>query len=120
MVIPIIVFDYELRKDYIIKVYCINKNLPELHCDGKCYLAKKIAQSKEKDENQAMNAFLSHLFTSESINQNEDFCFLSVTEAFFIKDSINFFYKLYFPNPPIFSLFNPPKSELLGLLNLRR
>lgn len=120
MVIPILVFDYELRKDYIIKVYCVNKNLPELHCDGKCYLAEKIAQSKENDENQAMNAFLTHFFTSESINQNEDFCFISATVASFIKDSFNFFYKLYLPNPPVFSLFNPPKGELLSLFNLRQ
>ena len=36
-----------LNREYIASRYCINKKRPELHCDGKCYLRKKIAQQQD-------------------------------------------------------------------------
>ncbi|WP_405563641.1 hypothetical protein [Polaribacter sp. Asnod6-C07] len=34
---------YQLNIDYIIETYCVNKNKPELQCNGKCHLAKQIS-----------------------------------------------------------------------------
>lgn len=65
MVAPILVLDYEFRKDFIIKNYCINKNRPEMHCDGKCYLAKRLKAAQEKEESKTTNQFLSKLFETE-------------------------------------------------------
>ncbi|XOV91254.1 MAG: hypothetical protein ACFHWX_13690 [Bacteroidota bacterium] len=43
--------DYYVNSDYY-KARCINKDLPQLNCDGKCILALKIkAQSKADTEN---------------------------------------------------------------------
>ena len=43
------VIDYEINlPDYIAK--CINKDKPELHCNGQCILMQKIKE-KEKREN---------------------------------------------------------------------
>lgn len=42
---------YELNKDYIAKVLCINLDKPQLHCNGKCYLSKKIAEAEKKQQN---------------------------------------------------------------------
>lgn len=36
--------------DYIIKTYCINKEKPELQCNGKCHLAKQL-QIATNDDN---------------------------------------------------------------------
>ncbi len=33
---------YKLNIDYIIETYCVNKDKPELQCDGKCHLAKNL------------------------------------------------------------------------------
>jgi hypothetical protein len=44
--------DYFLNKGYIAKVLCVNKNKPKLHCNGKCYLAKKLKE-QEKQEQQS-------------------------------------------------------------------
>lgn len=33
---------YHLNRDYIARVLCENRDKPELHCDGKCFLAKKL------------------------------------------------------------------------------
>ncbi|WP_299014835.1 hypothetical protein [uncultured Polaribacter sp.] len=34
---------FALNIDYIIETYCVNKEKPQLQCNGKCHLAKKIA-----------------------------------------------------------------------------
>ncbi len=34
--------DYYLRKDYIEKNLCINRDKPEMHCHGKCHLKKEL------------------------------------------------------------------------------
>ncbi len=43
---------YELNKDYIAAVLCVNKDKPKLNCNGKCYLSRKIKQAEEKEKNQ--------------------------------------------------------------------
>ena len=49
---------YQINKDFITKSYCINKNRPKMHCDGKCYLAKKIKETDERDsKNQSEQEF---------------------------------------------------------------
>ena len=35
-------FDYFMHKKYIETHLCINRNNPEMHCHGKCYLKKEI------------------------------------------------------------------------------
>lgn len=43
--------EYVINYDYISKVLCINKDKPELSCNGKCHLMKKLAQQQEDDFN---------------------------------------------------------------------
>ena len=40
------VYKYLLNYDYIVNVLCINKEKPELQCNGKCYLKKELSASK--------------------------------------------------------------------------
>lgn len=45
---------YDSHVNYITVHYCINKDHPEMHCDGKCYLHRKLRQNeKNKDGSQA-------------------------------------------------------------------
>jgi len=39
---------YELNKNYIAAKLCENRNKPWMHCNGKCYLMKKVKQAEEK------------------------------------------------------------------------
>jgi len=39
---------FEMNKSYIIAKLCENRNKPWLHCNGKCYLMKKIKQAEDK------------------------------------------------------------------------
>lgn len=58
---------YELNKNYIATVLCENKAKPELNCNGKCYLMKKIKQAEKTDQKPAQTTskrFLSDNFLS--------------------------------------------------------
>jgi hypothetical protein len=65
VLIPILFINYEVRKDFITQNYCINKNRPELHCDGKCYLATQIKAVQQKEDNKAASETISKLFAFE-------------------------------------------------------
>lgn len=41
---------YQLNKDYIARVLCENRSRPDLHCDGKCYLAKKLKAQQDRQD----------------------------------------------------------------------
>lgn len=42
----LIFLDYELRKDFIAEVLCINKNEPEFRCAGSCHLKKNLQNTQ--------------------------------------------------------------------------
>jgi len=41
---------FELNQSYISAYFCVNKDKPMLHCDGKCYLAKKLKEAEENEK----------------------------------------------------------------------
>ncbi|MDY0780521.1 hypothetical protein [Tenacibaculum sp. IB213877] len=50
MLRPIAPFvEYAINYDYISKVLCINKDKPELECNGKCHLMKELKKQQEDD-----------------------------------------------------------------------
>ncbi|APG66470.1 hypothetical protein LPB136_10235 [Tenacibaculum todarodis] len=50
MLKPIAPFvEYAIKYDYISKVLCINVDKPELQCNGKCYLMKKLENEQKED-----------------------------------------------------------------------
>ena len=111
-VIPLLYLDYEIRRDYIVANLCENRNRPKLNCNGKCYLAKKIAEAKKQEERQAESDFLSKLFAPAT-----DLSFLSginieKTEyALSFSKSVKFDYDSTFRSfNHIRDIFHPPLS----------
>lgn len=43
---------YEANQKYIVKELCINKDKPQMRCNGKCYLMKKLKQAQDKEQKQ--------------------------------------------------------------------
>jgi len=41
---------YIFNYDYIANVLCENKDIPEMKCNGKCYLSKMIARDREQNK----------------------------------------------------------------------
>ncbi|AWH86963.1 hypothetical protein HYN59_08640 [Flavobacterium album] len=44
------VLDYIINYDYIATTLCENKAKPEMHCNGKCHLAKELAKAAENEK----------------------------------------------------------------------
>jgi hypothetical protein len=97
---------YVVNKGYIVEFLCINKEKPELKCNGKCHLKNKIAkQSKEekKSESPARSWFQDNFVLwvpfKSYISLNElpdDYCSLY----------FNYFINYYFLSQ--YSFFHPP------------
>ncbi|GAB3799143.1 hypothetical protein GCM10028819_21820 [Spirosoma humi] len=41
---------YHVNKAYIARVLCENRDKPQLHCDGQCYLAKQLKARQDKQD----------------------------------------------------------------------
>ena len=41
--------EYVLNQDYIAEFLCINKDKPELQCNGKCHLVKELEKQQENE-----------------------------------------------------------------------
>ena len=49
------VAEYLANKDYIAKVLCINQDKPELSCEGKCHLKKRMVEEQKQSEQESQN-----------------------------------------------------------------
>lgn len=47
MTVSVIVVDYELRKAEITEMFCINKDRPEMACQGKCHLNRQLREQTD-------------------------------------------------------------------------
>ncbi len=87
----IILTDYQINKDYIAKVLCVNKNKPKMHCNGKCHLKNELNKAEKKEKSPAnplnekneiqlfsqsgstMNLFNSVILTSNKLISDDSF-----------------------------------------------
>lgn len=99
---------YEANHEYIAKVLCENRKHPELHCDGKCFLAKKLKKAEEQEQKQTseklekiqkMTLFCVPLFSSEKTLLT----FTSLTKR------IVFPPHFFFAQEENFGVFHPPQ-----------
>lgn len=51
----IIQADFYLNQDYIAKNLCVNRDKPMMHCNGKCYLAKKLNEEGQSQSPASKN-----------------------------------------------------------------
>ncbi|WP_325532624.1 hypothetical protein [Chitinophaga sp.] len=51
----LIVMQFRARQSYIAKELCENRNKPAMHCNGKCYLKKKLDRDARQDKNTGNN-----------------------------------------------------------------
>ena len=52
---------FRVNQKYISNKLCENKNRPWMHCNGKCYLMKKIRQVEENEQKQEVKDYSSRL-----------------------------------------------------------
>ncbi|WP_276088068.1 hypothetical protein [Pedobacter sp. JY14-1] len=44
--------EFVVNQKYIAAALCENRDKPEMHCNGKCYLMKKLKDAEEKEKKQ--------------------------------------------------------------------
>ncbi|ELR71084.1 hypothetical protein C900_03048 [Fulvivirga imtechensis AK7] len=52
MMIPVVYIDFKINQDYIARVLCINRDKPELNCNGHCILMQKLKKTQETEQSQ--------------------------------------------------------------------
>ncbi len=98
---------YHANKDYIAKVLCENRSRPELHCDGTCYLAKKLKAQQDKQDKE----------TTERVQNTpsiqlfcESTCLFDFTPVSRFRTVVPFFmYVVAAFSRPLDGLFRPPR-----------
>lgn len=48
--------EFKINQKYIAAALCENRDKPEMHCNGKCYLMKKLKDAQEKEKKQEQSA----------------------------------------------------------------
>ena len=97
---------FQLNQDYIAKTLCVNKNRPELHCNGRCYLMSKLKLVNEKEKKQAAKDTLNRMATS-FLHRVYTTSLQAPTAAFIAKHSTH--YKFTYYSQYITTVFRPPK-----------
>jgi len=57
MMYSVIQADFHLNRKEIKALFCINQDQPELECNGKCELGRRLDQAQDQEENQQDFAF---------------------------------------------------------------
>ncbi|WP_229216502.1 hypothetical protein [Dyadobacter sp. 3J3] len=106
-VIPLLYLDFEIRRDYIVKNLCINRERPLMLCNGKCYLAKKMAALDEQEKRQAESDYMTKLL--DHVMDSRQLAFIPFSVSYKIRKILLFNYT----SPPpariaVDDIFHPP------------
>ncbi|WP_367754905.1 hypothetical protein [Flavobacterium sp. WC2430] len=101
------VIDYIVNYDYISTVLCVNKDKPELHCNGKCQLMKELANAADDEK---------PISTNKKTNTNtlNDLFVQEVSEYVFmignkpVQYILNSKYTNLYSHLEVYSIFHPP------------
>ncbi|WP_459211787.1 hypothetical protein [Aquimarina rhabdastrellae] len=89
---------YQLNIDYIVEKYCVNKARPQLKCNGKCYLNKKLQLQQGSTETSEKTiliteAFLPLYFQQQDIQLSQPLYF-DITSSKFWKNNTIYLYDI--------------------------
>ena len=99
---------YQANKAYIARVLCENRSKPELHCDGKCFLAKKLKATQDKQDKETTERVQNMPVLSLFCNDLTRFSFAPVTAS--VREKPVFAYRLPAYFAPLAPVFHPPGS----------
>lgn len=99
---------FQINQKYIAENLCINKSRPWMHCNGQCYLMKKMRQAQDNEKKQAARDNLSRLEIS-FFQQPSDLIFLP--PAILERNKSAFpLYTYQYTSSYITTIFRPPKQ----------
>ena len=99
---------YQLNIDYIIETYCVNKDKPQLQCNGKCHLAKQlqITDANTSEEQSSFNlvyqAFYPLYFQVNTLEQIQQVCLIDHLNDWCYQSNLKHTYH--------YNCFHPPQQ----------
>jgi len=102
-----IILAFKINQDYIASAFCENKDKPQMHCNGRCVLAKKLKQAEQNEEKQrAANLEKANVLFFCKLNR------LEVHESQVLPSTNDFnpFYLKFKPSSFTNDIFKPPQS----------
>ncbi|MBN8822231.1 MULTISPECIES: hypothetical protein [unclassified Spirosoma] len=97
---------YQVNKDYIARVLCENRDRPDLHCDGQCYLAKRLKAQQDKQDKETTERVQNTPVVQLFCDHHLSFLFQpSLTE---LLPSAHLAYEVPVYAAPATSFFHPP------------
>lgn len=99
-----IYLSFKVNQDYIARVLCINKAKPQMHCNGKCYLAKKLKQAEEQEQKQVL---LKTLELNLCCQELHTFNFVRI--PLIVNRKLVPFYLVKFTFSALLGIFHPPR-----------
>ncbi|MBB6003570.1 hypothetical protein [Arcicella rosea] len=104
-----IVVYFQANKAYIAKVLCVNKNKSSLHCNGKCYLAKKLKATEEREQKQTAER-LEKMPEIQLFCSSNHFNFNDLSFIMFLQHLPNFHFLANPQTGMLKGVFHPPQS----------
>ena len=111
LVMPIVYLDFNLRKEYITEILCINRDKPVTVCGGKCYLDLQLEKAARQQDNESNTpgrlleiSFFLQECTSVGLSN-------SASEA---KITYHLFSEFLLPSSFCHEIFHPPKLNHLS------
>ncbi|MDN5211019.1 hypothetical protein QQ020_03130 [Fulvivirgaceae bacterium BMA12] len=104
--VPLIYLDFNLRRDYIARVLCINRETTAMTvCGGQCYLSDQLAKTQQQEkEATTTNQKIEIPVFNQFMTELEFSIFLRIaTEDYTIPDF------LLLPSGHIADIFHPPQ-----------
>lgn len=99
---------FHLNREYIAKVLCENRARPQLKCNGKCYLAKKLKQQQQKQDKETSERVENMPVVQLYIFKAPLFSFEA--SVFELPVKTCFFYRLAHYTAALPTLYQPPRQ----------
>lgn len=105
-----ILVDFKINQDFIAKVLCINKEEPELQCNGKCHLKKQLDKVEPPVEDKNLPA---------QKTQRLELTFFITKEGYLLEKKVNIHNiktvignkNPFFTDSYINEIFHPPRTS---------
>ncbi|MDO6738606.1 hypothetical protein [Wenyingzhuangia sp. 2_MG-2023] len=102
------VFEYITCYNYIVNELCVNKDKPELECNGKCYLMKELSKASESEKNKGETSkkrmYEFHLLFLHKMDDSLSKCYLNTSNSNIFEYSNLYTYLITFFH------FHPPSN----------
>ncbi|WP_157607914.1 hypothetical protein [Seonamhaeicola sp. S2-3] len=96
--------EYLLNQDYIAEFLCVNKDKPELQCNGKCHLAKELKKQQQQEPLTTLSVYMENYpigFVNILNISKSTVITLKKEHFFYYKNLYNFNIKKSIFQPPI-------------------